>query len=192
MSLASPWTNYSIPAFTYSQESTSKKSRSQTPSSVSTFVEAKREENEWQVVKAAPKRKPISFDTFVKKKMATYTPFGITDPTATIVKNNSETIITEKTKQETQYAKKNGREYDAPKMYKVDMADSASRIEKVGIRLGQKIGSERTSQKLSQEELAQKANLTVGVIRSWEKSEAVYDSATMQKISAALGIPLRK
>lgn len=190
MSLASPWTNYSIPAFTYSQESV--KNQRPTRSTATTFVEPKQEEGEWQKVKAAPKRKPISFEKFVTKKMATYSPFGVTDPTATIVKNKPETVITEKSKQETHYAKKNGGEYDAQKMYKVDMADSASRIEKVGIRLGQKIGSERANQKLSQEELAQKANLTVGVIRSWEKSEAVYDSGTMQRISAALGIPLRK
>lgn len=191
MSLASPWTNYSIPAFTYSQESVSKK---QKPVSVpaSTFVEPKQEEGEWQKARVAPKRKPISFEKFVEKKMASYTPFGVTDPTATIIRNKPETTVVEKTKQETHYAKKNGGAYDAPKMYKVDMADSAARIEKVGIRLGQTIGSARANQKLSQEELAQKANLTVGVIRSWEKSEAVYDSSTMQRISAALGIPLRK
>lgn len=123
----------------------------------------------------------------------TRSPYGINDPTSTIIKNKPDVTETEKTKEQTQYSKKNSsKQYDGQKMYNIDEMTMANRIDKVGVRLGQTIGAARTQKKWSQEELAQNTSLPVSVIKDWEKADAIFDAGIMQKIATALEVSLRK
>jgi DNA-binding transcriptional regulator YiaG len=128
------------------------------------------------------------------KRKTRFVPSYTVDPNVTIL-NGTEKEKTKKVAGDTTgaYSKKNSdTTYDARKMHKVDVADSAYHIDRVSNPLGQTISATRTAQKMTQDELAAACNLPVSIIKTWENSTAVYDPSTMTKIASVLKVTLRK
>lgn len=65
-------------------------------------------------------------------------------------------------------------------------------VEKVSFGLSKAIEKGRAAKGWTRKQLASQINVTVGVITDYETGKAVPNGQMLQKLSRALGIPLRK
>lgn len=75
---------------------------------------------------------------------------------------------------------------------KLDEETETLKVEKVSFNLSKAIEKGRAGKGWTRKQLAAQINVSVGVITDYETGKAVPNGQMLQKLSRALGVPLRK